>query len=246
VRVYKVNGIEHAVYDFEDKIPENITVIPDWRDGEAGEWVKADDDCVIQILRKGQMHRNYGKTQEYVGTCTGTFPVYAHQKMDTSRRPNIYSFSGQKSAEESVNERAKLSKHERLFITYITSGMSPRDSYLKAFPTNNPHYAESKSANLTKTERIVKAMKKELEPVLEELGITEKAILDGINTEAKNADKADTRLKALFKLADILDLEDKTSTKVTQVTGSVFSGFTNELLTEAERPKELETTNARE
>tara|TARA_Y100000310_G_C20487802_1_gene717688 strand:- start:95 stop:832 length:738 start_codon:yes stop_codon:yes gene_type:complete len=245
VRVYKVNGIEHTVYEYEDPIPQGINVVPNWRDGRAGDWVKADDDCIIQILRKGKMHRNYGKVHEYIGTCTGTFPVYSHQKMDTNRRPNIYSFSGYKSAEEAAAERTKLTKHERLFVMYTTSGMQPREAYMKAFPTNNPHYAEHKSASLTKTERISKAMKKELEPVLEELGITEKAILDGINQEAKSADKADTRLKALFKLADILDLEDKSSTKVTQVTGNMFTGFTNDMIEKAERPKELEVPDVK-
>jgi len=46
-------------------------------------------------------------------------------------------------------------------------------------------------------------------------------------------------LKALFKLADIMDLEDKNSTKVTQVTGALFQGFSNKELENVERPKEI-------
>jgi len=37
-----------------------------------------------------------------------------------------------------------------------------------------------------------------------------------------------------------LDLEDKTSTKVTQVTGALFQGFTPEKLEEVERPQLLQ------
>ena len=81
-------------------------------------------------------------------------------------------------------------------------------------------------------------MKEELKPVMEELGIDDRLVLSGIKAEALSADKADTRLKALFKLADILDLEEKSTTKTHQVTGAVFQGFTNDMLEVAER-KEL-------
>ena len=66
-------------------------------------------------------------------------------------------------------------------------------------------------------------------------------VLKGIKDEAKTAEKADTRLKALFKLSDILDLEDKNSTKVQQVTGIAFQGLTNDMIDAAERPKEIES-----
>ena len=54
-----------------------------------------------------------------------------------------------------------------------------------------------------------------------------------------SSEKDETRLKALFKLSDIMDLEDKNKTQVTQVTGAMFQGFTSEKLKEAERPKEI-------
>ena len=36
-----------------------------------------------------------------------------------------------------------------------------------------------------------------------------------------------------------MDLEDKGSTKVTQMTGIAFQGFDNQTIAQAERPKEL-------
>jgi hypothetical protein len=80
-------------------------------------------------------------------------------------------------------------------------------------------------------------MKEELKPIMEELGISEKTVLSGIKEISEVSDKEETRLKALFKLSDILDLEDKSSTKVTQVSGALFQGFTDKMLEEAERPK---------
>ena len=81
-------------------------------------------------------------------------------------------------------------------------------------------------------------MKEELKPVMEELGIDAKKVLEGIKFIAQTAQKDDTKLKALFKLSDILDLEDKTTTNVQQLSGAVFQGFSKEQLESVER-KEL-------
>jgi len=234
-----VSGIEHKVYDPEDQLENGLVVIENWRDSRIGDWVKADDDCIIQVLRKGQMVRKYGrnKVREYVGTCTGTFPVGINVKMDTSRRVNIYTFGGSKSSEDILLDRTTLTRCELVFVQFLTSGMSPQEAYLKSFPTKNVNYASVKSSQLMRTERVYTAMKEELKPVCEELGIDSKSVLEDIQYASKNSEKEDVRLRALFKLADILDLEDKNQTKVTQVSGALFQGFTPEQLESAERPQ---------
>jgi hypothetical protein len=82
-------------------------------------------------------------------------------------------------------------------------------------------------------------MKEELKPVLEELGINETSVLENINNIALTSEKDETRLKALFKLSDIMDLEDKSKTNVQQITGVQFQGFDENMLENAERPKEI-------
>ena len=239
MRVYRVNGIEHKVYDPGDPIPDRLIVQSNWREGKAGEWVKADDECVIQVLRRGKMSKPKGrnKIREYIGTCTGTFPISDSVKMDTSRRVNIYSFGGSKKADDILLDRTVLSKHEEMFVLYLASGMAAEDAYVKAFPTKNRNYAKLKSGQLVKTERIKTAMKEELKPVCEKLGVDPESVIKGIKDKADYADKDETQLKALFKLSDILDLEDKNQTKVTQVTGALFQGFSEKMLEEAERPQ---------
>ena len=239
MRYYKVNGVEHKVYDPEDQLENGLVVIENWRDSRIGDWVKADDDCIIQVLRKGQMVRKYGrnKVREYVGTCTGTFPVGINVKMDTSRRVNIYTFGGSKSSEDILLDRTTLTRCELVFVQFLTSGMSPQEAYLKSFPTKNVNYASVKSSQLMRTERVYTAMKEELKPVCEELGIDSKSVLEDIQYASKNSEKEDVRLRALFKLADILDLEDKNQTRVTQVSGALFQGFSPEQLANAERPQ---------
>ena len=230
------------MYEPEDELPKSLKVVSNWKSGQIGDWVLADDDCVIQILRRGRMLRAKGrdKVREYIGTCTGTFPIGPRIKMDTSKRANIYSFGGSKSPEDILLDRQRLTKAEQVFVLYVSQGMKPEVAYLKAYPTNNIRYAKEKAGTLIRTERIKTAMKEELKPIMEELGISETYVIKGIKTEAETADKSDTRLKALFKLSDIMDLEDKNQTKVTQISGAVFKGFDDNRLEEVKRPKEIE------
>jgi hypothetical protein len=241
MRVYKIRNIEHIVYDKDDRLPSHIIPRDDWRNSRIGDWVVSDDECTIQILRKGRMLQR-DRELTYVGTCTGTFICKVGNKMDTEKRVNIYSFGGSSTPKEILEERTSLTSNEQLFVTYLQQKLKPVDAYLKAFPTNNPGYAKVKAYNLFQTKRVRTAMKKELEPVMEELGIDDRLVLSGIKAEALSADKADTRLKALFKLADILDLEEKNTTKTQQVTGAVFQGFTDEML-EPVKVKELGEKN---
>ena len=182
MRFYKVNGIEYKVYDPEDSLPEGLIVQSNWREGNVGDWVRADDDCIIEIIRRGKMHKKRGKNKVagYVGTCTGTFSTSKTAKMDTSRRVNIYSFGGNKKAEDVVIDRSDLNSAERMFVNYLVMKMPPEAAYMKAFPTKNVKYAKVKSSQLVSTERVITAMKEELKPVLEELEICDSYVLKNI------------------------------------------------------------------
>ena len=133
-----------------------------------------------------------------------------------------------------------MTANEELFVQYISQGLTPEDAYVKAFPTNNKRYARMKAVNLIKTERVKTAVKEELKPILEELDIYEKFVLENIKIVAQTSEKDDTKLKALFKLSDIMDLEDKNSAKVQQVTGIAFQGLTDDMIDVAKRPEEIE------
>lgn len=244
MRKYKIRNQFHLVYE-PSEVPKSLNVVDNWRDGHVGDWILADDECVVQVLRRGQMLRSKGrdKIREYIGICTGTFPIGPRVKMDTSKRANIYSFGGSKSPDDILLDRQRLTKAEHVFVLYMAQGMNPEQAYLKAFPTNNIRYAMEKSGNLVRTERIRTAMKEELKPVMEDLGVNETYIIKGIKSEAETAEKSDTRLKALFKLSDIMDLEDKNQTRITQISGALFKGFDGKELGEIQRPKEIESEN---
>ncbi|MBC8407442.1 MAG: hypothetical protein H8E12_01710 [Rhodobacteraceae bacterium] len=239
MRHYRISGIEHPVYDEEDALPDGMIVQSNWREGIIGDWVLADDGCHIQILRQGSMVNTAGKKDYYLGTCCGTFPVRESAKMDTSRRENIYSFGGTIAGEV----RQELTKSESLFVGYVVAGMGHEEAYLKAFKTKNRRYAVKKASTLIRTSRVRTAMKEELKPVLEELDLDEAFVLKAIKEVVLSSEKDDTRLKALFKLADIMDMEDKNKTTVTQVSGALFQGFSSEAIGSVERPKEIDNGN---
>ena len=238
MKYYKVKGIKHTVYDTESEVPPHVKIIRNWRMGGIDDWVLTDDKSVIQILRKGSMLRKNGE-RAYVGTCTGTFLVLKDTYMDSNKRTNIYSFGGDSTPEQVVMNRRKMTANEELFVQYLRV-MSPEDAYVRAFPTNNKQYARKKAVNLIKTERIKTAVKEELKPVLDELEIDAKMVLEDIKLVAQTSDKDETKLRALFKLADILDLEDKNAPRIQQITGVQFQGLTDSMIEEAERPKEIE------
>jgi hypothetical protein len=242
MRNYRIRKIEHTVFDSIDELPDDFVYLRNWRDGIIGDWVLADDGAVLQILRKGKMMKARGADRcvHYIGTCTGTFIVSDKKKLDSSKRVNIYSIGGDLERNERVEKRQTLSGKEALFVQYVSKGMDPKKAYLEAFPTNDPHYAGMKATKLMKTTRILSSMKEELKPHMEELGIDEGYILREIKGVIdKEEAKDDTKLKALFKLADIMDMEDKNKTQVTQLTGAVFKGFSDDTLEAAERPKEI-------
>jgi hypothetical protein len=245
MRHYKINSIQYTVFESKDELPANVTPVKDWRKGKLFDWVLADDGCYIQILRQGTMVKPKGKVRKvtYIGTCTGTFIVSPKTKMDTSKHVNIYSLGGDIERNQRLDDRENLSTREELFVSHLAAGMDPRQAYLKVFPTNNPHYAGIRAGQLIKTARVRSKMKEELKPYMEALGLDENYVLSNIKEVIDSCDKEDTKLKALFKLADILDMEDKNKTQVTTMTGALFQGFTPEKLEEVERPKEISDGN---
>lgn len=244
MRTYTIKKQEHHVYEDLSELPSDLVYLKDWRKAEIGDWVLADDGCIIQVLRKNAMAQTGRKARvlHTVGTCTGTFLISPTVKMDTERRKNIWSMSG-KHIRNRGKDRKEITSNETLFAQLLTSGVSPEDAYLKVYRTNNRKYAKLQAGILVKSERIRKAMKEELKPVMKSLGISPELVLAGIrdialNEEAKHSDK----LKALFELGEILELKDVQ--KTTEVTGALFQGFQPQQIEKAERPQLEEVKNA--
>ena len=237
MRQYKIGKNTHPVFESDDEIPSGTKIVENWRDAEVGDWMRADDGNIIQALRVNQVLNQGRYPIKYIGTCTGTYLCRDKDKMDTEKRENIYSFSARASNNtvKLIKTRNYLTANEAAFSKYIPNGLSPEEAYKKAYGTDNTRYAKMKSAVLVKQERIVSAVKEELDIVLKGMGIDLKYLIKGVKLEAENADRSNDRLKALSMLWDAADVIPKQ--KVTQLTGAVFQGFDDKMLESAKRPE---------
>ena len=224
MREYTVKGANHVVYDNIEELPAGFHYTDNWKDSDVGDWVMSDDGCIVQILRRGALRRPYRKQDViYVGTCTGTFICADNYKMDTDRRDNIYNLSG-KTPQDSIKDRSTLTPKEQLFAQFVAQGMETTDAYLTAFTAKSRSYAHASAGLLLKQERVRTAMKESLKPVLQALGIDDTMVLSGIKEVATKGEKDSDKLKALFELADILEMKD-TRKEITAIGGAVFKGF---------------------
>tara|TARA_Y100000310_G_scaffold236578_1_gene239780 strand:- start:2123 stop:2869 length:747 start_codon:yes stop_codon:yes gene_type:complete len=225
MREHTVKDITHIVYESKDEIPTNLVYLPDWKDGDVGDWVLADDGCIIQVLRVGYFTRPTKKVKalKYVGTCTGTFICKESYKMDCEKRDNIYNISGKSLYSQTVNREA-ITQKERLFAEFVSQGMERTEAYLRAFTTKSRHHAQAQAGLLLKQERVRSVMKAELKPVLAKLGINDTMVLQGIKDVAVSGEKDSDKLKALFELAAILEIKE-TRKEITAIGGAVFKGF---------------------
>ena len=225
MREYTVKDQSHTVYDSVDEVPDGIKFLDNWRDGDIGDWILSDDGCIIQVLRTGYFARPTKKVKalKYVGTCTGTFICRDAYKMDCDKRENIYNISGKSPYTQTI-ERKEITHRERVFATFISQGMERTEAYLRAFDTKNKHHAHAQAGLLLKQERVRTVMKAELKPVLAKLGINDTMVLQGIKDVALDGEKDSDKLKALFELADILEIKE-TRKEITAISGAVFKGF---------------------
>tara|TARA_R100000656_G_scaffold65771_1_gene50065 strand:- start:7 stop:744 length:738 start_codon:yes stop_codon:yes gene_type:complete len=236
MRSYAIKGVDHIVYDDLTEVPSDIYFLDDWRNAELGDWVLTDDDCVIQILRRGKMLNQGRYKMEYLGTCTGTFIVSGGNIMDTVKRKNIYSFGGSKDHDQVIRKRKNATAQEVAFAKYLVRGLTPEEAYLKSFGNSKSNrYAKARAAVLVKQERIINIVKEELEEVFEGLGINLEYLIHGVKNVADTSDRASDRLSAFRMLWDAADVVPKQ--KVTQISGAVFQGFDSKVLESAKRPE---------
>ena len=239
MREYTVKDQSHTVYESKDELPDGIEFRDNWREGDIEDWVLADDGCITQILRSGVFARPTKKVKalKYVGTCTGTFICKDTYKMDCDKRENIYNISGKSPYTQTI-ERKEVTYKERIFAAFIAEGMERTEAYLRAFDTKNRSHAHAQAGLLLKQERVRTVMKEELRPVLAKLGINDTMVLQGIRDVALDGEKDSDKLKALFELADILEIKE-TKKEITAIGGAVFKGFLPEDTTVLDDRKQL-------
>jgi len=219
---------KHFIFDSEAEFRQKHFSTPtlvNWRQGEQGDWVLTDDDCIVQSLKKGIL-KDISKNREYIRTICGTFLLDGSKKMFGEIAENIYTFSGNNGYQK-FYKRNKYTSREMMFVRYMASGKNAVDSYIDSYETNNERYAAKKSAQLLKTERVQTMIKEEIKKILEEEGVTASYIIERMKTIADLAEQDNVKLRSLESLAKIAGLFDNEK-KQEQLT--VWAGFTPEQL----------------
>ena len=225
MRTYKVNNTNCHIYKL-DEIPDDIEYKDNWREGQVGEWVKTDDENIVQVLR-----RYNSSNMECIGTCTGTYVVSDDSEMDTVRKKDIYSVSGKNWYDRLVN-REEPTKYEVLFAQRLALGDNPTQAYLQVYKTKDEATAKKKAAILVKQERIQKLVRQDLKDTFSKLGIDLDYLVESAKDVVDGAKNDSDRLKALNMLWDAFGVVEKQ--KVTEVAG-LFQGFTAAEIEKVER-----------
>ena len=226
MRSYTVAGKEHFVYDLESELPDEIVITPCWKNARDGDWVRADDDAYIQVLKR----KKVGKT-DVVQTCIGTYSTTG--KMDTAERKNRHSLNG-KDGYDTLRDRKNPTGKEKLFAHRMVLGQDAVEAYMEVYNANSRNYAKKRAAILLKTQRMDVLMDKNKEDVMGKLKIDLYYLLERAKDEVDNGKNGSDRISALKMLWDAWGVVEKQ--KMTEITG-IFQGFEQKKLEEVKRPE---------
>jgi len=239
-----------CVADYETYFMAEDGIIPpladNWRTSTIGDWVKADDGGVVQILRrgKGMRHpRDAGKYQYakrgYVGTIVGTFICNDAKKMDSDfmKHPSRYSFAtiDPKTYIPKAKDAKQLTRKKQDFVAQVvilSQSMKFMEmlivAYQRAFSfTGNPMKAYDKGLALLRDNVIVRVLAKQISEAAEKNDVTVDYVMRGIKDVAEETNRDDVKLNAFVTLGKIIGMEDEVRDDPAQLAGG-FQGFGND------------------
>ena len=232
METYEVKGKSCNVYNISE-VPEYIAYLDDWRDARKDDWVKTDDNKVLQILR-----RYKAGNDEMVFTATGTYKVAPSTKLTSKRKKNIYSING-KNWYDTLKDRKNPTGNEIRFAKRLKFGEEPYKVYLEIYNTKSISEAKKKAAILIKTKRIQKIMDEDLKDVFKRQKVDLDYLIESAKDVVDGGKNDSDRLKALNMLWDAYGVVKQK--QITEVRG-VFQGFSPEELENVQR-KEIEAPN---
>lgn len=228
-----IRDVAHYVFDSDKEftdhwIHEGLSVgeIPkikdDWKaeNVTAGDWVRADDGGIVQVLKVGHMKntcRSPDKklhSTKYVRTIIGPHIVNEINLMDSvfGVRGSRYSFSKTaKNGKTPVLDRENIIVRERAFVTYFTHyNPNPGEAYMIIYETKNEKYAERRAYILLNQPRIQMAIKKEVQSSAVKLEVSDHWVLDKLKKIADGTSKENVEMGAVVNIGKIIGTFDRT------------------------------------
>lgn len=235
------DAITHWVFDsleeyyakyntvYEGEIPRVQT---DWKSIEVkeGDWVVADDDRVVQILKKKDYLRhpkdttNYTKSSGYVRTCVGAFlcSTGTYMDADLSVERSRYTFSPKPVMQirKEHKDSLALSSKDEVFMARLAGGVDPLEAYKSAFKNDGEH-SEKNMIALLKTKRIRNKISEVFRQELVNQGMTEEYIAGKYKTLAEDEDSK-IQLEAI---RDVRKMHQESAKEEEESTLIYFKGF---------------------
>ncbi len=246
-----IKGVSHYVYEDLDEFQKthpNTVVHPDWRKANEGDWVRSDDDRIVQLLKVSNDvkhhsdRKNYKFAKGWVRTVVGSFLNRENVKMDTDfdNHPNRYTFSTNiKNTSERVYKRKEPTNKEKEFATNVVVGMGAVDAYKKAYSEMSNQKARKKATVLLKQERVMKEIEKGVLDVAKGLGIDHEYILSKLKNLADFSEDDNIILQSTKELGKIVGTSGNTIKQKEMGLLGVFQGFSPEQLEGASRTEQL-------
>ena len=228
MHVKTISGVDYHLYEDEQEFRKHHKkeeLKDDWRKAQEGEWAVSDDGQVFSVLRRAVMYSNqYKQDTDYIRTLLGTVFVVDGVKLSGEPAEDIYTFTKYKASKY-------ISAREKLFAKMVAMGRDATDAYLTVYKTKNRRYAINRSKILLRQKRIRTLINKEVEELMDDLGITKTYLLENAKLVVDKSDARDgDRLRALETLMKISGLlsNDKKSESIALI--QEFTGFTKDKL----------------
>ena len=243
-----IKGKTHYVFKDEDEYREffngEAVEIKDWKEGKEGDWVKADDGGVVQLVKVSNNINHPGDSKNYkvaTGWCrtvVGTFLKTKNAVMDTDfkQHPNRYTFSKKiKDTRKRVKERTNVTKNEKVFSVNVATGMGAVKSYMEAYNEIDTDKAKKKALILLKQDRVMKEIDRNVNEVAKALGIDHEYILTKLKHLAHFCDDSNIILQSTKELGKIIGTASNTINQSQVGVIGMFEGFTDDQLKIADR-----------
>jgi hypothetical protein len=210
-----INGVKHFVFADEAEFRKyhfTEPIVTDWRNAAKGDWVRADDGGIVQILRASGS-TGIKHPVRMLGTIVGTFPTSRWNTMDTNftLHPNRYVVSSLTDKERRERKKGKpLSAKDMLIVHHMLTGMMPEEAIRIVHNRKaklSPYTVRGKLEELYRDRRVIVLIKEAVEKAARDLNIGPRTIVERLNQLSLNADKDATRLAATQTLADLMDLK---------------------------------------
>ena len=204
-----IKGVDYHLFDNEKEFRKEYPkekINTNWRTAEEGEWTISDDGKILTVLKKITVNKGSENKKEGIRTLLGTFFTNSKTPMSGEPKKDIYRFGN-------LNRKFTTNK-EKYFAKLVAQGVDVTNAYLHSFETNSEEYAHKQSRVLLKQKRIKTLVNKEVEQILDELGISKTYLLEQARDivdkkDAKDSDKL-RALETLMKISGLLSTEKKT------------------------------------